>query len=56
MVGHAIMNGRMDKNVSRNLMTWLTVDEAGEEGKDVLIVRVSKDTQRVKRRGGGNDQ
>ena len=48
MVGHAIMNGRMDKNVSRNLMTWLTVDEAGEEGKDVLIVRVSKDTQRFK--------
>ena len=32
------------------------MDEAGEEGKDVLIVRVLKDTQRVKRRRSGNDR
>ena len=43
MVGHARMNERMDKNVSRNLMTGLMVEEAGEEGKAVLIFRLSKD-------------
>ena len=42
MVGHARMNERMDKNVSRNLMTGLMVEEAGEEGKAVLIVKVAK--------------
>ena len=43
MVGHARMNERMDKNVSGNLITGLMVDETGEEGKSVLIVKISKD-------------
>ena len=29
MVGHARLNGKMDKNVSRNLMTGLKGEEAG---------------------------
>ena len=33
----------MDEKVSRNLMVGLTVQEAGEEGKDVLIVRLSRE-------------
>ena len=43
MVGHARMNERMDKNVSENLITGLMVDETGEEGKSVLLVKISKD-------------
>ena len=43
MVGHTRMNERMDEKVGRNLMAGFMVDEAGEEGKVVLIVRVSKD-------------
>ena len=43
MVGHARMDGMMDEKVVRNLMVGLTVEEAGEEGKAVLIVNVSKD-------------
>ena len=46
----------MDEKVSRNLMTGLIVDETGEEGKDVLIGRVSKDEQSVERRRDGNDR
>ena len=34
------MNGRMDEKVVRNLMIGLTVEENGEKGKDVLIVRL----------------
>ena len=45
MVGHARMDERMDEKVSMSFMTGLTVEEAGEEGKAVLIVRVSKDEQ-----------
>ena len=45
MVGHARMDERMDEKVSMSFMTGLTVEEAGEEGKTVLIVRVSKDEQ-----------
>ena len=43
MVGHNRMDKRMDKKVRRNLMVGLTVKEAGEEGKDVLIVRLEKE-------------
>ena len=43
MVGHNRMDERIDKKVRRNLMVGLTVKEAGEEGKDLLIIRVSKD-------------
>ena len=39
IVGHT----RMDEKVSRNLMVGLTVQQAGEEGKDVLIVRLSRE-------------
>ena len=45
MVGHTRKNGRMDKNLSRNLMIESTVEENGEEGKDALSFRVSKDEQ-----------
>ena len=41
MIGDDRMNGRMDEKVSKDLMIGLTVEKAGEEGKDVLIVRVS---------------
>ena len=40
MVGHARIDGRMDEKVVRNLMIGLTVEENGEKGKDVLIVRL----------------
>ena len=43
MTGYTRMDGRIDEKVSNDLMTGLTVEEAGEEGKDVWIVRVSKD-------------
>ena len=43
MVGHTRMDGMMDEKVVRNLMVGLTVEEAGEEGKDVLIVRASRE-------------
>ena len=43
MIGDARMDGRMDEKVSKDLMTGLTVEEAGDEGKDVLIVRVSRE-------------
>ena len=43
MIGDARMDGRMDEKVSKDLMTGLTVEESGEEGKDVLIVRVSRE-------------
>ena len=33
----------MDEMVSKDLMIGLTVEKAGEEGKDVLIVRVSRE-------------
>ena len=45
MIEYTRMNGRMDEKVSKNLMVVLTVGEAGEEGKDVLIVRVPRDEQ-----------
>ena len=56
MIGHNRIDERMDEKVSRDLMTGLMGEETGEEGKDVLIVRVLKDTQRVKRRRSGNDR
>ena len=56
MIEYARMNGRMDWKVSRNLMTEFVVEEDGEEGKDMLIVRVSKDEQWVERQWGGNDR
>ena len=43
MVGHNRMDEKMDEKVRRNLMVGLTVKEAGEEGKDVLIVRLSRE-------------
>ena len=43
MVGHTRMDGRMDDKVIRNLMTEFMVEEAGKEGKDVLIVRLSRE-------------
>ena len=43
IVGHTRMDERKDEKVSRNLMVGLTVKEAGEEGKYVLIVRSSKE-------------
>jgi len=43
MVGHARMDGMMDEKVVRNLMVGLTVEEAGEEGKGVLIVWASRE-------------
>ena len=43
MIGDARIDGRMDEKVSKDLMTGLTVEEAGDEGKDVLIVRVSRE-------------
>ena len=43
MIGDARMDGRMDEKVSKDLMTGLTVEEAGDEGRDVLIVRVSRE-------------
>ena len=45
MVGHTRMDERMDEKVSRSLKAGFMVKEAGEEGKDMLIVRVSKDEQ-----------
>ena len=43
MVEHARIYGRMDEKVLTNLMIGLTVEENGEEGKDVLIVRLSRE-------------
>ena len=43
MVGHARIDGRMAEKISKYLMVGLTVKEAGEEGKDLLIIRLSKD-------------
>ena len=44
MLEHARMDGRMDEKISRYLMEGLTVEEAEEEEKDVLIVRVTRKT------------
>ena len=43
MVGHARTDQRIDKHFSRTLMTGWIVKKVGEEGKTVLIVRVTKD-------------
>ena len=43
MIGDTRMDGRMDEKVSKDLMIGLTVENAGKEGKDVLIVRVSRE-------------
>ena len=43
MVGHARMDERMDEKVSRGLMAGIIVEKAGKDGKDVLIVRVSRE-------------
>ena len=53
MVGHTRMDERMDEKVSRDLVVGLTVKEAGEEGKDVLIVRLSREGHLVE---SGNDR
>ena len=37
------MDRRMGDKVIWNLMTGFMVEEAGKEGKDVLIVRASKE-------------
>ena len=43
MVGHARMDERRDEKVSRGLMAGIIVEKAGKDGKDVLIVRVSRE-------------
>ena len=56
MIGHNRIDERMDEKVSRDLMTGLMGEETGEEGKDVLIIRVLKNEQWVERRRGGNSR
>ena len=56
MVGHARIDGRIDEKVIRNLMIVLTVEEAVEEGKGVLIVRASREGHWIERRRGGNNR
>ena len=43
MVEHARIYGRMDEKVLTNSMIGLTVEKNGEGGKDVLIVRLSRE-------------
>ena len=52
MVEHTRMNERMDEKVSRDLMVGLTVKEAGEEGKGVSIVGLSREGHWIE---SGND-
>ena len=50
MVGHARIDGRMYEKVIINLTIGLTVDEAGEEGRNVLLVRASREGHLIERR------